>query len=53
MTTTHKWLVTFTTPTSGGRFLKEVIESTDWFYAKAIIQSKYDGVKIVNYTPAK
>jgi hypothetical protein len=49
----YKWKVSFTTPRSGAMILKETIEATDWFHAKAMIESKYIDVKIVNYTPAK
>ena len=28
----YKWLVTFTTPASKGKFLKETVEATDWFH---------------------
>lgn len=49
MSKTRKWLVTFTTPASKGAFLKEEVSATDWLYAKLLLQSKYQGVKITNY----
>lgn len=49
MATIRKWLVTFTTPASKGAFLKEEVCATDWLYAKLLIESKYQGVKITNY----
>lgn len=48
---THKWLITFITPLSKGKFLKETVEATDWFYAKAAMESRYPGITIINYTP--
>lgn len=49
----YKWLVTFTTPASKGKFLKETVESTDWFHAKALLESRYVGIKILNYTSVR
>lgn len=51
--TLKKWLLTFTTPTSKGKFLKETVEATDWFYAKAAMESRYPGINILNYTPIR
>jgi hypothetical protein len=48
-----KWLVTFTTPQSKGLVLKETVEEHDWFYAKKKMESRYQGIKILNYTPTK
>ena len=53
MSSTQKWLVTFTTPSSKGKFLKETVEATDWFYAKAAMESRYPGINILNYTPIR
>jgi hypothetical protein len=53
MSKTQKWEVTFTTPASKGRMLKETIEDTSWQYAKLKMESKYDKVSIKNYTPSK
>lgn len=50
MTTIRKWLVTFTTPNSKGAFLKEEVTGTDWSYAKKALESRYQGIKILNYT---
>lgn len=50
---TSKWKVSFTTPESKGRILTETVEATQWSYAKAMLESKYIGIKITNYTPAK
>jgi hypothetical protein len=50
MASTTKWLVSFTTPASKGMFLKETIEATHWNYAKAILESKYQDVKVMSYT---
>jgi hypothetical protein len=47
----YKWKVIFTTPTAGGRSLTEIIEAQQWFYAKAMLESKYDKIKILQYTP--
>jgi hypothetical protein len=49
----YKWLVTFTTPASKGKFLKETVEATDWFHAKALLESRYVGIKILNYTSVR
>lgn len=48
-----EWLVTFTTPTSGGKFLRETVEGSDWFEAKLKLESKYSGIQIKNYTTTK
>jgi len=50
---TRKWLVTFITLTSRGMNLKETVEATDWFHAKALLESRYPGIRILNYTPVK
>jgi hypothetical protein len=50
---TYKWKVTFTTPAAGGRSLTEIVEATQWAYAKAMLESKYAGIKILQYTPLK
>lgn len=47
----HMWVVTYITPSSKGKFLKETVEGTDWFYAKAAMESRYPGLTIINYTP--
>jgi len=47
----YKWKVTFTTPTAKGRSLTEIIEASQWSYAKAMLESKYAGIKILQYTP--
>lgn len=49
----YKWKVIFTTPTANGRSLTEVVEASQWSYAKALLESKYSGIKIKNYTPIK
>ena len=49
----NKWKVLFTTPTSGSRILTETVEATQWSYAKSMMESKYNGIKITNYTPIK
>ena len=53
MSSIQKWLVVFTTPSSKGKFLKETVEATDWFYAKAVMESRYPGINILNYTPIR
>jgi hypothetical protein len=53
MSTTHKWLVTFSTTQSKGILLKETIEAISWQYAKLSLESKYSGIKINNYTPVR
>jgi hypothetical protein len=50
---TYKWLVTFSTPASKGMNLKETVEGTDWFHAKALMESRYPGIRILNYTPVR
>jgi hypothetical protein len=50
---TYKWKVTFTTPAAGGRSLTEIVEASQWSYAKAMLESKYSGIKILQYTPVK
>lgn len=50
MATTKKWLVTFTTRASKGTFLKEEVTASDWSYAKKALESRYNGIKILNYT---
>lgn len=49
----RKWLVTFQTPASKGLHLKETIEASDWFHAKAMLESRYPGIKILQYTPVR
>jgi hypothetical protein len=49
----YKWSVKFTTPQSGGRMLSETVEAPQWSYAKILMESKYAGIKILNYTPIK
>lgn len=53
MSTTSKWLVTFSTPQSKGALLKETVEATSWQYAKMLLESKYQGIKITNYTSTR
>lgn len=53
MAATTKWLVTFSTPKSGAMMLKETVEATQWLYAKAMMESKYEGVKILSYTTVR
>jgi hypothetical protein len=48
-----KYQISFTTPTSGGRILKETIEATQWSHAKIMMESKYPGVKITHYITIK
>ena len=50
---TYKWKVTFTTPSAGGRSLTEIVEASQWSYAKAMLESKYSEIKILQYTPVK
>ena len=50
---TYKWLVLFNTPTSGAITLKETVESIQWQHAKLMLESKYPGIRILNYTPVK
>ena len=47
----YKWKVTFTTPAANGKSLTEVVEASQWSYAKAMLESKYAGIKIRQYTP--
>jgi hypothetical protein len=53
MSNSKKWEVSFTTPESKGRILKETVEDTQWSGAKLKMESKYSGAKITNYTPSK
>lgn len=49
----YKWLVTFNTPASKGVSLRETVEGTQWQQAKLALESRYPGIKILNYTPVK
>ena len=49
----YKWLVSFNTPSSGAIALKETVEATQCQHAKLMLESKYPGIRILNYTPAK
>ena len=49
----YKWLVSFNTPSSGAISLKEIVEATQWQHAKLMLESKYPGIRILNYTPVK
>ncbi len=53
MSTTYKWLVTFSTTQSKGMLLHETVEAISWQYAKLLLESKYSGIKINNYTPVR
>ncbi len=46
----RKWIVTFTSTASAGLFLKETVEATDWSHAKKLMESKYLGLKVLNYS---
>ncbi|GEM_PF-2510058 len=46
----NKWQVTFTLPNQGAKMFKELICSSDWFSAKALLEAKYFGIIIKNYT---
>lgn len=50
---TYKWLVTFCLPNQGAKMFKETVEATQWSYAKAMMEAKYQGISIKNYTPVK
>jgi len=45
----RKFLVTFTTPSSNGQYLKETVEGSDWSHAKAKMESRYAGIRISSY----
>jgi len=49
----YKWVVTFMLPNSGAKMFKETAEASQWSYAKAMLEAKYQGIKITNYTPVK
>ena len=50
---TYTWVVTFCLPNQGARMFKETIEAPQWAYAKAMLEAKYVGIIIKNYTTKK
>jgi hypothetical protein len=50
---TYKWIVTFCLPNQGSKMFKETVEATQWSYAKAMLEGRYQGIVIRNYTPVK
>ncbi len=50
---TYKWIVTFCLPNQGSKMFKETVEATQWSYAKAMLEGRYHGIVIKNYTPVK
>jgi hypothetical protein len=50
---TYKWIVTFCLPNQGAKMFKETVEAPQWSYAKAMLEAKYIGIIIKNYTHQK
>lgn len=46
-------MVSFNLPGQGAKLFKETIEATQWSYAKAMLEAKYQGIVIKNYTPVR
>jgi hypothetical protein len=46
-------MVTFCLPNQGARMFKETVEASNWFDAKAMLQGRYQGIVIKNYTIIK